>query len=144
MREKSYDVVIVGSGAGGGAVAKELAPLAAAGKKIAVLEWGPKLEESEYTGREMEMAKKLYVDSGGFITAERTMTLAFGRAYGGSTVVYTGTSAARSWATGSSSSRSTSRGARAPRCATSAARTPPSRERTACSSRAPRRRGSRW
>ena len=92
MREKSYDVVIVGSGAGGGAVAKELAPLAAAGKKIAVLEWGPKLAESEYTGREMEMAKKLYFDSGGFITAERTMTLAFGRAYGGSTVVYTGTS----------------------------------------------------
>jgi choline dehydrogenase-like flavoprotein len=92
MREKSYDIVILGSGAGGGAVAKELAPLAAAGKKIAVLEWGPKLEESEYTGREMEMAKKLYVDSGGFITAERTMTLAFGRAYGGSTVVYTGTS----------------------------------------------------
>ena len=69
MREKSYDVVIVGSGAGGGTVAKELAPLAAAGKKIAVLEWGPKLAESEYTGREMEMAKKLYVDSGGFITA---------------------------------------------------------------------------
>jgi len=92
MREKSYDVVIVGSGAGGGAVAKELGALAAAGRRIAVLEWGPKLGESEYTGREMEMAKKLYVDSGGFITAERTMTLAFGRAYGGSTVVYTGTS----------------------------------------------------
>ena len=37
MREKSYDVVIVGSGDGGGAVAKELAPLAAVGKRIAVL-----------------------------------------------------------------------------------------------------------
>jgi len=92
MREKSYDVVIVGSGAGGGTVAKELSDLAAAGKRVAVLEWGPKLAESEYTGREMEMAKKLYVDNGGFLTAERTMTLAFGRAYGGSTVVYTGTS----------------------------------------------------
>ncbi len=92
MREKSYDIVIVGSGAGGGAVAKELAPLAAAGTRIAVLEWGPKLREEEFTGREMEMAKKLYVDDGGFLTAERTMTLAFGRAYGGSTVVYTGTS----------------------------------------------------
>ncbi len=92
MREKSYDVVIVGSGAGGGAVAEKLGGLAAAGKRIAVLEWGPKLREEEFTGREMEMAKKLYVDAGGFITAERTMTLAFGRAYGGSTVVYTGTS----------------------------------------------------
>src|SRR5690606_26497095 len=29
---------------------------------------------------------------GGFLTADGTMTLAFGRVYGGSTVVYTGTS----------------------------------------------------
>jgi long-chain-alcohol oxidase len=92
MREKSYDIVIIGSGAGGGAVAKELGELAAAGKRVAVLEWGPKLREEEYTGRELEMAKKLYFDGGGVLTAERTMTLAFGRAYGGSTVVYTGTS----------------------------------------------------
>ena len=38
------------------------------------------------------MASALYTDAGGFMTAEGTMTLAFGRAYGGSTVVYTGTS----------------------------------------------------
>jgi len=44
------------------------------------------------TGREVEMAKALYEDGGGFLTAEQTMTLAFGSAYGGSTVVYTGTS----------------------------------------------------
>jgi choline dehydrogenase-like flavoprotein len=92
MDEKSYDVVIVGSGAGGGAVAKELAPLCREGIRIAVLEWGPKLKEEEYTGREAEMAEKLYFDSGGFLTRDGTMTLAFGRAYGGSTVVYTGTS----------------------------------------------------
>ncbi len=92
MDEKTYDVVIVGSGAGGGAVAKELAPLCREGLRIAVLEWGPKLREEEYTGREAEMAEKLYFDSGGFLTRDGTMTLAFGRAYGGSTVVYTGTS----------------------------------------------------
>ncbi len=92
MVEKTYDVVIVGSGAGGGAVAKELAPLCREGLHIAVLEWGPKLRESEFTGREAEMADKLYFDSGGFLTRDRAMTLAFGRAYGGSTVVYTGTS----------------------------------------------------
>jgi choline dehydrogenase-like flavoprotein len=92
MDEKSYDVVIVGSGAGGGAVAKELAPLCRQGKRIAVLEWGPKLKDEEYTGREAEMADKLYFDSGGFLTRDGVMTLAFGRAYGGSTVVYTGTS----------------------------------------------------
>jgi len=92
MREKSYDVVIVGSGAGGGTVAKELAPLCREGLSVAVLEWGAKLRDDEFTGRELEMAGQLYFDSGGVLTAEGTMTLAFGRAYGGSTVVYTGTS----------------------------------------------------
>ena len=38
------------------------------------------------------MADALYEDSGGFLTADGSMTLAFGHAYGGSTVVYTGTS----------------------------------------------------
>lgn len=94
MREKNFDIVVVGSGAGGGAVAKELSTLCQAGKKIAVLEWGPKLKESEFTGRELEMADRLYFDSGGMLTADRSMTLAFARAYGGSTVVYTGTSLA--------------------------------------------------
>jgi len=92
MRELDYDVVIIGSGAGGGAVAKELAPLAADGKRIAVLEWGAKHAEDAFTGREVEMARQLYFDSGGVVTKDRTLTLAYGRAYGGSTVVYTGTS----------------------------------------------------
>ena len=92
MIEKDYDIVIVGSGAGGGTVAKELAPLCKDGVRIAVLEWGPKLAEDEYSGREIDMAGRLYVESGGFLTADGTMTLAMGRAYGGSTVVYTGTS----------------------------------------------------
>lgn len=92
MNEKRYDLVIVGSGAGGGTVAERLAPLCGQGVKILVLEKGPKLEEHEFTGREIEMAGSLYEDGGGFLTADGTMTLAFGRAYGGSTVVYTGTS----------------------------------------------------
>ncbi|MCP4900805.1 MAG: hypothetical protein GY906_27890 [bacterium] len=92
MHELEYDIVIVGSGAGGGAVAKELAPLCSEGVRVAVLEWGSKLRQDEYTGREVEMAGKLYFDSGGVLTKDRTMTLAYGRAYGGSTVVYTGTS----------------------------------------------------
>lgn len=92
VHEHDVDVVIIGSGAGGGAVAKELAPLAAAGKRIVVLEWGPKLADDAYTGREVEMARQLYFDSGGVLTKDKTMTLAYGRAYGGSTVVYTGTS----------------------------------------------------
>jgi len=92
MPAKSFDIVVIGSGAGGGTVARELAPLSGDGLTIAVLEWGARLKEEEYTGREVEMADRLYFDSGGFLTDDRTMTLAFGRAYGGSTVVYTGTS----------------------------------------------------
>ena len=92
MRELEYDIVIIGSGAGGGTVAKELAPMCADGVRIAVLEWGARLKEEEYTGREVEMSHRLYFDSGGTLTKDRAMTLAYGRAYGGSTVVYTGTS----------------------------------------------------
>ncbi len=92
MTRRSFDIVIVGSGAGGGTVAQELSPLCREGVRIAVLEKGPKLRDEEFTGREVEMAQALYEEGGGFLTAERTMTLAFGCAYGGSTAVYTGTS----------------------------------------------------
>jgi len=92
MTRLSYDIVIVGSGAGGGTVAQELSPLCAKGARILVLEKGPKLRDDEFTGKEVEMSQALYGDGGGFLTADRTMTLAFGCAYGGSTVVYTGTS----------------------------------------------------
>jgi len=92
MIEKSYDVVIVGSGAGGGTVASALAPLCRDGVTVLVLEQGARLDDHEFSGREQDMADVLYEDGGGFLTADGTMTLAFGRAYGGSTVVYTGTS----------------------------------------------------
>ncbi|HEU5184723.1 MAG TPA: GMC family oxidoreductase [Gemmatimonadaceae bacterium] len=86
------DIVIIGSGAGGGTVARSLAPLARDGMRVLLLEQGARLDDHEFTGREIEMADALYEDGGGFLTADGTMTLAFGRAYGGSTVVYTGTS----------------------------------------------------
>jgi choline dehydrogenase-like flavoprotein len=89
---RAYDVVIVGSGAGGGTVAQRLAPLAQAGRRVLVLEQGPRFENDEFTGRELEMAGALYHDGGGFLSADGTMTLAFAHGYGGSTIVYTGTS----------------------------------------------------
>lgn len=92
MTEKHYDVVIIGSGAGGGTVAQVLGPFARDGKKVLVVEQGPRFAAGEFNGRELEMAPALYEDDGGFLTADGTMTLAFGRALGGSTVVYTGTS----------------------------------------------------
>jgi choline dehydrogenase-like flavoprotein len=92
MKTVRADVVIVGSGAGGGTVAQALAPLAEAGKRVLVLERGPRFRDQEFDGREVEMADALYLDSGGFLTSDGAMTLAVGQAYGGSTVVYTGTS----------------------------------------------------
>ncbi|HET7132807.1 MAG TPA: GMC family oxidoreductase N-terminal domain-containing protein, partial [Gammaproteobacteria bacterium] len=62
------------------------------GIRILLVEQGARLADDEFTGREIEMADALYEDGGGFLTADGTMTLAFGRVYGGSTVVYTGTS----------------------------------------------------
>ena len=92
MTERDYDIVIIGSGASGGVMARELSPLCRDGVKIALLEWGPKLRKEEYTGREMEMVNRLYFDGGGVFTKDRSITIAIGKAYGGSTVVYTGTS----------------------------------------------------
>ena len=92
VQKKEYDIVIVGSGASGGVMAKELSPLCKQGAKIALLEWGPKLKPEEYSGHELEMVSRLYFEGGGVLTEDRSITIAMGKAYGGSTVVYTGTS----------------------------------------------------
>jgi len=92
MKTERCAVAIVGSGAGGGTAAQALAPLAAQGKRVLVLERGPRFLDSDFSGRELEMASALYADAGGFLTAEGTLSLAFARGYGGSTIVYTGTS----------------------------------------------------
>jgi choline dehydrogenase-like flavoprotein len=86
------DVAIVGSGAGGATVAARLGEVAARGRRVLVFEQGPRFHNQDFTGRELDMAPALYADDGGFLTADGSMTLAFAHAYGGSTVVYTGTS----------------------------------------------------
>ncbi|RMH14669.1 MAG: GMC family oxidoreductase [Gemmatimonadetes bacterium] len=90
--ELDYDVVIIGSGAGGGTVAYRLGPSIASGARVLVVEQGPRLDDHEFTGDELDMAPALYRDAGGFLTRQGTMSLALGQVYGGSTVVYTGTS----------------------------------------------------
>src|SRR5262249_15525121 len=87
-----FDVLIIGSGAGGATVASELAPLCSDGAKIAVLEWGPKFRDDEFTGSELEMAEKLFFSSGAMTNSTQTLTVACARGYGGSTLAYTGTS----------------------------------------------------
>lgn len=85
-----YDIIIVGSGAGGGTVAKELAPLCKNGVKIALLECGPHHDNRLNTQDELAMAQRYYFSGGGFQTQSQDMTLAFGKGVGGSTNVYTG------------------------------------------------------
>jgi choline dehydrogenase-like flavoprotein len=92
MMERDYDIVIIGSGAGGGTVAQELAKLVADGRRVLLLEQGARIRDHEFSGSELDMSDALYEEGGAFLTADGTMTLAFGRIYGGSTVVYTGTS----------------------------------------------------
>src|SRR6266568_1137646 len=83
---RSYDIVIIGSGAGGGTVAQELAPLVRDDVRILVLEKGPRFADQEFTGRELEMADALYQDGGAFLTRDGTMTLAFASACRGSSL----------------------------------------------------------
>src|SRR5260370_39719572 len=51
---RSYDIVIIGSGAGGGAVARELGPLGRGGVGVVGVEKGPRVSDPEVTGRELE------------------------------------------------------------------------------------------
>ena len=48
MNQRSYDVIVIGSGAGGGTVAQELGSLARAGKRILVLEQGRLVEQGTH------------------------------------------------------------------------------------------------
>jgi choline dehydrogenase-like flavoprotein len=78
------DVVVVGSGAGGGVVAGELA---AAGKSVVVLEKGGYYNETDYSQLELDMFAKLYLDRGAAGTKDRAITVLAGSCLGGGTVV---------------------------------------------------------
>ena len=84
------DVAIIGSGAGGGVIAKELAPLCKKGLRILLLESGPYVTR-EYFDQTEENMTPLYWDRGGTSTKDGAMTIAQGRCVGGSTTFFTGT-----------------------------------------------------
>jgi long-chain-alcohol oxidase len=87
--EIELDVLIVGSGAGGGTVAARLAPLCASGARIAVAEAGPWFEREHFNMRERDMIG-LFVDRGAVPAANFEIAVSAGRCVGGSTSVYTG------------------------------------------------------
>lgn len=78
------DVVIVGSGAGGGVLAAELA---AAGKDVVVLEKGSYRNEADFTHEEGEALETMY-DAGGLLaTRDLGLVLLQGATLGGGTVI---------------------------------------------------------
>lgn len=78
------DVVIVGSGAGGGVVAGELA---AAGKAVMVLEMGGYYNESDFMHYEGAGFQKLYLGGGALTTKDQGVAVVAGSCLGGGTVV---------------------------------------------------------
>jgi len=77
------DVCIVGSGAGGAMVAREVA---AAGRSVVVVEEGAYVRPQEFTQREEQMLERLYAERGASTTLDSTVVVALGRVVGGSTV----------------------------------------------------------
>ena len=78
------DVVIVGSGAGGGVVAGELA---AAGRSVVVVEAGPFVDEAAMPPAEVDAFDRLYLDRGLLSTWDGSVTMLAGATVGGGTLI---------------------------------------------------------
>ncbi len=83
------DVVVIGSGAGGGVVAGELAM---AGKSVVVLEKGGYNSESDFTYQEAQATPELYLKGGLLSTKDLSMFILAGSTLGGGTIVNWNTS----------------------------------------------------
>lgn len=77
------EVCVIGSGAGGAVVAKELAE---AGLDVIVLEQGGHYTKEDFTQREEEMMPLLFEDMGQRATEDQSIVILQGRNVGGSTV----------------------------------------------------------
>jgi choline dehydrogenase-like flavoprotein len=84
IRELECDVVVVGSGAGGGIVAAELAE---AGHDVLVLERGPYLAEPDFNQLEVDTFARAYLDGGLRTTQDLGTLILAGACLGGGTVV---------------------------------------------------------
>jgi choline dehydrogenase-like flavoprotein len=83
-RTLTADVVIVGTGAGGGTTAEILS---AAGLKVVMLEEGGYRTAADFHMRESEAYPTLYYDVGARKTKDKSITILQGRTVGGSTTV---------------------------------------------------------
>lgn len=78
------DACVVGSGAGGGVVAAELA---AAGMSVVVLEAGPGDQADDFAQRELEGTQRLYHGAGLTATRDAAISILAGRCLGGGTAI---------------------------------------------------------
>jgi choline dehydrogenase-like flavoprotein len=78
------DVVIVGSGAGGGVVAGELS---AAGLDVIVLEKGSYYAEADFDGQELASAERMFENRGFLATADLGIVILAGSTLGGGTTI---------------------------------------------------------
>ncbi|HXG25330.1 MAG TPA: GMC family oxidoreductase N-terminal domain-containing protein [Candidatus Binatia bacterium] len=78
------DVIVVGSGAGGGVVAAELAR---AGRRVLVIEAGPYVDESTMPRDELDAYGRLYLNHGLLTTWDGSITMLAGSGVGGGTLV---------------------------------------------------------
>jgi len=89
--QSAYDIVIIGSGAGGGTAADVVSRETDPDTDILVLEGGPLWRHEQFTETERDMGR-LYFSRGAKPSTNLTVNLAAASAVGGSTVVYTGVS----------------------------------------------------
>lgn len=104
---KDVDILIIGTGCGGGMMAHELSKLQGAlGRplKILILESGPETQASLYNNKELDMSM-LFQDNTNRFTSDRSTQILQGHAVGGGTLLYSGTAhkapadVLNSWAT---------------------------------------------
>lgn len=87
--EVTADAVVIGTGAGGAPVAKELAE---GGMSVAMIEEGRRFTTDDFTARPSEMTARLYRDAGQLVTSGvPPILLPLGKAVGGSSLVNSGT-----------------------------------------------------
>jgi choline dehydrogenase-like flavoprotein len=83
------DVLIIGSGAGGGTVASRLSHLCGSGARIAIAEAGPWWGRDAFNMREADMVR-LFKENGVVPSKAFDIAVSAGECVGGSTAVYTG------------------------------------------------------
>ncbi len=87
--ELECDVVVVGTGAGGAVVARELAER---GHAVVLVEEGEHFTRADFTGRAVDMQRKMYRDFGATVSIGNVgIPIPIGKTVGGSTTINSGT-----------------------------------------------------